>query len=324
MHKVFVSARMFAPKDEAFRFLEENGCEIVPNPFHGRILTEEELIQNIPGIHGLLLGLEKVNPKVLSHADSLKSIAKFGVGVDNIDIPAATERGICVSNVVGANGDAVADLTFGLMLAIGRSIPAGWNLVKSGGWKGFTGPEVWGKTLGIIGFGAIGKKVAQRAQGFNMKILAYDEYPNPEYCKQHNIEIADNLETLLKNSDFITLHLPLTATSKDLISTKELAMMKSTAYIINAARGGIINEDALYLCLKEKGIAGAALDVLETEPIKQGHKLLELDNIIITPHIAGFSHESIERTKKISMENLLAGLNGKKNENILNWDALKK
>ena len=324
MYKIFVTSRMYTQDDETFDGLRKNGCEIVPNPFYGRILTEDELANHIKGIHGIILGVENVTPRVLANADCLKMISRFGVGVDNIDIPAATEKGIIVTNVPGANSDAVADLTLGLIIAISRGIHTGWELIKSGGWQGLKGPEVWEKTLGLIGLGRIGKGVAKRAQGFNMKILAYDEFPNPAYCKENNIELVDSIEAILKNSDYVSLHIPFSATSKDMISTKELNMMKPTAYLINAARGGIINEDALYDCLKEKRIAGAALDVLAVEPAQKGLKLAELDNILITPHIAGNSYEAVQRTKEIAVENLLAGLNGKMTEFVLNRDGLKK
>ena len=319
MHRILITSRVFKQTDdETFGYLRENGCEIVPNPCFGRIMKEDELIQNLPGIHGVILGVEILNEKVFSHADSLKTISRFGVGYDNIDIPSATKKGISVSYVPGANVEAVADLTIGLLISICRKIGAGWDLIRSGGWQGLQGPEVWGKTLGVIGLGRIGKAVIRRAKGFNMKIIGYDEYPNPAYCKEHDIELVDNIEAILKNSDFITLHIPCTDSSRNLISSKELGMMKPTAYIINAARGGIIDEEALYTCLKEKKIAGAALDVLAVEPMQKGNKLAELDNIIITPHIAGNSYEAIQKTKQISVENLLAGLNGKTNENFLN------
>ena len=318
MHKVFITSRMFTENDETFAGLREKGCQIVPHPSYGRILTEDEMIKYIPGIHGIILGVENMNSRVLAHADSLKTISRFGVGYDNIDIPAATEKGIIVSYVPGANIDAVADVTFGLMIAVSRGIHTGWNLVKNEGWQGLKGPEVWEKTLGIIGLGRVGKGLAKRARGFNMKVLAYDEYRDEAYCKEHNIELVDTMEAILRDSDYVSLHVPFSAASKNLIGAKELDMMKPTAFLINAARGGIVDEQALYTCLKEKRIAGAALDVLAVEPVEKGHKLLELDNILITPHIGGNSYEAVQRTKLISIENLLAGLNGIMNENALN------
>lgn len=326
MHKVFVTARVLKQDDEAFAILRENGCEIVPNPCYGRRLTEEELIQNIQGIDGLILGMEKVDAKVLAHADSLKVISRFGVGYDGVDVPAATQKGIAVTNVPGQNTESVAELALGLMLAISRKIPTGWSLAKEGRWDIINGSELKDKTLGIMGLGRIGKSVAQKAKGFQMKVLVYDRSANKkaEYCKENNIEIANSKEDLLARSDYVSLHMPGTDELKNYIGAKELGMMKPTAFLINTARGELVDEEALYNCLKEKGIAGAALDDLASLPLQKDNKLLTLENAVITPHLGANTYEANRRTKLMVMTNLLAGLTGKLNENVVNRDGLKK
>jgi len=325
MYKVFVTARVLKQDDEVFDILRENGCEIVPNPCYGRRLTEEELIQNIQGIDGLILGMEKVDANVLAHADSLKVISRFGVGYDNVDVPAATQKGIAVTNVPGQNTESVAELALGLMIAISRKIPVGWSLAKEGRWDIINGSELKDKTLGIMGLGRIGKSVAQKAKGFNMKVLVYDSSNKiAEYCKENNIEIANSKEDLLTRSDYVSLHMPGTDELKNYIGAKELGMMKPTAFLINTARGGLVDEEALYNCLKEKSISGAALDDLASLPLQKDNKLLTLDNIIITPHMGANTYEANQRTKLMVITNLLAGLTGKLNENVVNRDGLKK
>lgn len=326
MYKVFVTARVLKQDDEVFDILKENGCEIVPNPCYGRRLSEEELIQNIQGIDGLILGMETVNADVLSHADSLKVISRFGVGYDNVDVPAATQKGIAVTNVPGQNTEAVAELALGLMIAISRKIPVGWSLAKNGRWDIINGAELKDKTLGIVGLGRIGKSVAQKAKGFGMKVLVYDRSAGKksEYCKENGFEIVSSKEDLLMHSDYLSLHTPCTDELKNFIGSKELDMMKPTAFLINTARGGLIDEDALYNCLKEKKIAGAALDDLAGLPLQKDNKLLTLDNIIITPHMGANTYEANQRTKLMVIANLLAGLTGKLNENVVNRDGLKK
>lgn len=326
MYKVFVTARVLKKEDKVFDYLRENGCEIVPNPCYGRGLTEEELIQNISGIDGLILGMEKFNANVISHADSLKVISRFGVGYDNVDVAAATEKGIAVTNVPGQNSESVAELTIGLMIAISRKIPAGWSMVRDGRWDIINGSELKDKTLGIVGLGRIGKSVVQKAKAFNMKVIVYDRSASKkaDYCKENNIEIVTNKEDLFMRSDYISLHAPCSDEMKNFVGTKELAMMKPTAYLINAARGGLVDEEALYECLKEKKIAGAAVDDLASLPLQKDNKLLTLDNIIVTPHMGANTFEANQRTKLMVIDNLLAGLTGKLNENTVNRDALKK
>lgn len=326
MYKVFVTARVLKQNEEVFDILRENGCEIVPNPCYGRMLSEEELIQNLQGIDGLILGMEKINANILSKLDSLKVISRFGVGYDNVDVAAATAKGIAVTNVPGQNSESVAELAIAHMLAISRKIPTGWDQVRDGRWDIINGCELKDKTLGIMGLGRIGKSVALKAKAFNMKVIVYDRSAatkKADFCKENDIEIVSK-EELLTRSDYVSLHMPGAAELKNFIGAEELNMMKPTAFLINTARGALVDEDALYTCLSEKRIAGAALDDLVNHPLQKDDKLLSLDNVIITPHMGANTTEANQRTKLMVIYNLLAGLTGEYNENTVNLAELKK
>lgn len=325
MYKVFCTARVLKPDDEVFDILKERGCEIVPNPCYGRRLSEEELIQNLQGIDGLILGMEQVNSNVLAQIDSLKVISRFGVGYDNVDISTAAKKGIAVTNVPGQNSESVAELAIGLMFAISRKIPLGWSQVKEGHWDIINGFELKDKTLGIAGLGRIGKAVAQKAKAFNMKVLVYDRSSGrkADYCAENGLEIVSKQE-LFRRSDYVSLHMPGSSDLKNFVGSEELGMMKPTAFLINTARGILVDEDALYDSLKEKRIAGAALDDLANLPLQMNNRLMTLDNIIITPHMGANTFEANQRTKMMVISNLLAGLTGELNENVVNRDELKK
>jgi len=234
----------------------------------------------------------KLDAEILGEAERLRFIGRAGVGVDNINIEKATKKGIVVMNAPGANAISTCEHTFALMLSLARKIPPANSSLKNREWKRtqFKGVELYNKTLGIIGLGRIGKEVAKRALSFGMKVLAYDPFIPSEIATSLGVKLTD-LEELLKKSDFVTIHTPLTEETKNLISFKELEIMKSSAFIINCARGGIVNEEALYQALKEKKIAGAALDVFSKEP-PFDLPLLELDNVVVTPHLGATTFEA--------------------------------
>ncbi|MDK2933228.1 MAG: hypothetical protein PWP27_1038, partial [Clostridiales bacterium] len=265
--KVLVTPRSFGKSNpRPIEMLKEQGYEVVLNPY-GNIMTEEEMINEIQDVDGIIIGVDPLNSNVLRHAKKLKAISKYGVGVDNIDIEYAKKEGIPVTRAVGANANAVADYAVALMLGVARRIVYIDQECRQLNWSKITTIEMWNKTLGLVGLGSIGKGVAKRISGFNMKVLAYDLYQDEEYAKANNIEYV-SLEKLLKESDFISLHLPLTKDTKNLISYKEFEMMKDKAVIVNTARGGIIDEEALLWALKENKIWGAGIDVFEEEPPK--------------------------------------------------------
>jgi D-3-phosphoglycerate dehydrogenase len=276
----------------------------------------------IGGVHGLLTGVDQVTARVINAADELKVISKFGTGVDNIDVAAATQKGVVVTNVPGTNSDAVADMTFSLILSIARRIPYANYQIKKGNWPLIVGTEVCNKTLGLIGLGQIGKRVAMRATGFNMKILAYELLADEKFVQELGIKLVP-LKRLLQEADFVSIHVPLTSETKNLIKTEQLEMMKPTAYLINTARGEIVDENALYGALESGKIAGAAFDVFKEEPLKE-KALTELDNFIATPHISAFTKEAIENAEKLSAQNIIDVLRGRFPPFIVNPEAINK
>jgi len=256
-------------------------------------LKPEELISTIGDYEALIVRSQtQVSAKVIEAGKRLQVIARAGVGVDNIDVEEATRYGIIVVNAPTANTVSAAEHTIALILASARNIPQANAVLKSGVWRrsDFLGTEVRDKTLGIIGLGKVGSEVARRARGLEMKLIAYDPFISVEYANNLQVKLVP-LEQLLKESDFITLHLPLTASTKRLLKAKELALVKPTARIINCSRGGLIDEEALAKAVREKRVAGAAIDVFPTEPTTKS-VLFEEDNIIVTPHLGASTTEA--------------------------------
>jgi D-3-phosphoglycerate dehydrogenase len=286
--------------------LNNEGFEIKTRVYEEPI-SERELINLIKDMDGYISGIEKITSNVLDHANKLKIIAQFGVGTDNIDLKAANKKNIIVSNAKGANSYSVAEITISLMLSLIRDITNLNNSVKlekkwiKGMWH-----EMKGKTLGIIGLGNVGKNLAKLANCMNMKIVAYDIVHDDAFVNKYNIDYL-SLENLLEMSDFVSLHVPLDNSTKKMIAKKELDMMKSAAFLLNLARGGIVDENCLYRALKNKKIAGAALDVLENEKVGE-NKLFELDNIIVLPHIAANTYEAVKAVGDMVVENIIEGL----------------
>jgi len=256
-------------------------------------LKSEEIISTIGDYEALVVRSQtQVSAKVIEAGKKLQVIARAGVGVDNIDVEEATRRGIVVVNAPTGNTISAAEHTIALMLALARHIPQANAMLKSGVWQrsDFMGIEVRNKTLGIIGLGNVGSEVARRARGLEMKLIAYDPFISADYAHNLQVELV-SLEQLIRESDFITLHLPLTASTKALIGAKELALVKPTVRIINTARGGLVDEEALAKAVKEKRVAGAAIDVFSSEPTTKS-VLFENDDIIVTPHLGASTTEA--------------------------------
>lgn len=315
MYKIISSSPTFGKySSDPVDFLKSNHCELQILP--SEITSDEEKFAHaLKDADGLIVGVEKITSRVLEGANNLKVIAKHGAGVDNINVAEAQKRQIAVTNAPGANRHAVADLVFGLFLSIARQIPTSFQEIKEDKWPRVIGTEVFGKTVGVIGTGRIGKEVIRRAQGFNMNVLCFDLYPDPQIEAQGRGKYVE-LDELLQSADFITVHTDLNDQSKSLISTEELKTMKSSAFLVNTARGGIIDEDALYQALKKGEIKGAAMDVFVQEPITSS-PLLELPNFIATPHMAGYTHEALREVGMITARNVLAVLEGKKPEFVI-------
>ena len=257
-------------------------------------MSEDELAKVIGEYDGVIIrSASKISAKVLSNCGKLKGIARAGVGVDNIDIPEATKKGIIVMNTPGGNTLSAAEHTLALMLAMSRNVVPACNSLKEGAWdrKKYIGRQLNGKTLGIIGLGRIGMAVAAMAKGFNMKILGYDPIAPPTDAEKLGIEITDELEKIYSESDYISLHVPRNKQTENMISAEQLDMMKPSVRLVNCARGGIINEDALYDALAANKIAGAALDVYSTEP-PENMRFKELGNCLVTPHLGASTEEA--------------------------------
>ncbi|RMF89065.1 MAG: hydroxyacid dehydrogenase, partial [Nitrospinota bacterium] len=254
-YKVVITARYFTNDPTPLDYLRAHQCELVESGYGGdrddRELSEEETIRLLQGVDALIAGGVKVTRRVLEAADRLKIVARRGVGFDSVDLQAATERGIVVTITPGAITNSVADFTFGLMIAVARKIPVADRAIREGKWPVLMGTELWKKTLGIIGLGRIGKAVAKRARGFDMQILAYDIVQDEAFAQQYGVRYV-SLEELLQSADFVSINAPLSSTTTHLIDARALRMMKPTAFLINTARGGLVDEKALIQALQEK------------------------------------------------------------------------
>lgn len=306
---ILISSRaFFGPEGKPFlQPIREAGYEVVMAP-RPSPLTEEELSALLkPGIIGTICGMDHYTRRVLSQAKSLRVISRTGVGLDNIDLPSAQEYGVKVCSTPYLNANAVADFTFALILALARRIPEALEAVRSGQWREITGVELAGKVLGIIGLGTIGKKVAERAKGFGMQVIAYDPVQDHQYAEEYSLRYCD-LEELLRVSDFVTLHCTLTPENRGMIDEQALRKMKPTAFLVNCARGALVEERALLKALQEGWIAGAALDAFVEEPLPPDHPFLSLSNCLYTPHTAYASGEANRAVCQQAVKNLLEAL----------------
>lgn len=264
----------------------------------------------------LCLLTDRIDKELIENSARLRVISQYAVGIDNIDIDSATKRKIPVGHTPGVLTDATADFTWALLMSAARRVVEADTFTREGKWKTWgptilLGVDVARSTLGIIGFGRIGQAVARRAKGFDMRILYYDNKRLPEMEETLGVEYV-SLETLIKEADFISLHVPLTPNTYHLIGEKEFSMMKKDAILINTARGSVVDQEALYHALKDRKIRGAAIDVTDPEPIPSNSPLLQLPNLIITPHIASASVQSRTQMAVMAAENLIAGLQGKR------------
>lgn len=309
-YKVVITARSFGDADEAaYDCLREAGCSWIKlKEQDGPI--REQLEHEIGDADALIAGLESIDAVLLLNAQKLKVISRYGVGYENVDCAAAKEKGIQVTVTPGANGDSVADLAVALMLSAARNIPVMDMSIRAGSQRRPQGLEMYGKTLGVIGAGRIGQGVARRCRGFSMKILAYDVFEDEAFKLETGAEFVD-LETLLRNSDFVTVHSPLTAETKNLISSAQFEIMKSTAVLVNTARGGVVDEDALYKALTSGQIRAAGLDATLEEPPYHS-PLRTCENCILTPHAGAATKESSSRMSLMAAQNAVEGIQGKR------------
>jgi glyoxylate reductase len=288
--------------------------------------TAEQLDALLDDVDGALTLLtDRIDGAVLDRHPNLKVVSNFAVGYDNVDADAATERGVLVCNTPGVLTEATADHTWALLMSAARRIPESMEYVREGKWRTWgplllLGQEISGATLGIIGLGRIGKEVARRASGFGMRVLAFDEYEDTDFAEKNNVEYTD-MDTVLREADFVTLHVALTPETRHLIGGAEFAKMKPTAILINASRGPVVDTDALVAALESGEILAAALDVTDPEPLSADHPLVNMDNCIVVPHTASATVQTRDAMATLAARNLIAGLQGEKPPASVNFDA---
>ena len=290
--------------------LEAQVGEVIYNPT-GKPLTSTEVAQLLPGIDGYIAGLDGIDANALKTADRLKVIARYGVGVDNVDLDAAREKGIVVTNTPGANSVSVAELALGLMLALARQIPEAVDAVHQGKFPRYTGVSLEGKTIGILGLGAIGKQLARRLSGFDCKIVAYDPYVDTAFAKDNHIEIAA-MDEVIKQADFVSLHLPLLPETRGIVNDTFLSKMKKGSFLINTSRGEVVDEDALLRALQSGHLKGAGLDAFAVEPPDPKNPLLALPQVIATPHLGAQTDGATSNMGWFAMRDCLAVLKNEK------------
>jgi len=323
------------PKVYVTRELPEQGLKIIKKYFDAEVWPEyapppkKHIIEKAKNVDALApLLSDKIDAEVFDAAPKLKIVAQMAVGFDNIDVQEATKRGIYVTNTPEVLTDTTADFAWALLMAIARRVVEADKYVRTGQWKVgwhpsmMQGRDIHGVTIGIVGAGRIGFAVAKRATGFNMKILFYDVVPRPEIEKELGAKKVD-LDTLFRESDFVSIHVPLMKETYHLVNAEKLKLMKKTAYLINNSRGPVVDEKALYEALKEGRIAGAGLDVFEQEPIPVDNPLLKLDNVVVAPHISSASYETRSKMAEMVAENLVAFFEGRKPPNLVNPEAMK-
>ncbi len=276
-------------------------------------LEEDQMIDLVGDVDGIICGDDAITRRVIEKGlPGLKVVSKYGIGVDRIDLEAARDLGVPVTFTPGVNEVTVAEHVFGLMISLARNIPQENQWVKEGQWKRITGHELWGKTIGIIGMGRIGKQVARRALAFEMKVLGCDPIWDDPFCQQYSVGRCLLSEEILEQSDIVTLHMNLSPENRYFINRDRLSLMKPTAYLINCARGGLVNTVDLLQALKQGKIAGYAADVMEHEPPDPDDPLITsgLENIILTPHIGSRTYESVVRQATMAVKNLVAVMRG--------------
>ncbi|RJQ36726.1 D-glycerate dehydrogenase [Candidatus Parcubacteria bacterium] len=319
--KIFITRNI---PDRGIKLLQERGHEVTVSS-EDRVLTKEELIAKLKagGYDAVLCLLtDKIDADVMDAAGKqVKIFANYAVGFDNVDIKAAAERAIFVTNTPGVLTNSVAEFAFALILAIAHRIPEADRFSRAGKYQGWEpelllGQEISGKTLGIVGLGRIGSRVAFHARGFEMPTLYYDVVRNEAFEKESGAVFSANVDDVLREADIVSIHVPLLPTTKHLINAERLALMKPTAYLVNTSRGPVVDEAALLDALRAKRIRGAALDVWEFEP-KLTPGLTELDTVILTPHIASATDQARQEMSRIAAENIIAALEGKTPPNIV-------
>jgi len=315
--RVLITATSFS---EVAREPEERllaaGYEVIHNP-HRRPMTPEELRPLLKGVDGIGAGVDRFLPPAFDEADRLKVLARHGAGLDGVDVAECTRRGIVVANLPGANAEAVADMTFALMLAVARHIPEGDRTTKSGQWVNSYGVDVHGATLGLLGMGRIGKGVAQRGRGFAMRTLAYDPNFDEGFAAALGVERASSPEQVLRQADFVCVHMPLAPETRGFLNAERIGLMKPSAVLVNTARGAIIDEEALADALQEGRIFGAGLDVYATEPPTRS-RLLSCGRTVTMPHVSSNTPGALLAMGHGVVDAIVAVFEGRRPEHCVN------
>jgi D-3-phosphoglycerate dehydrogenase len=303
MMKILVTSKSFGEYNpQAIKLLEEHGFEIIrsdtANP------NVEDICRQIKGVDVLIVGNDTIDASVINAADKLKLIHMHGTGLDAIDVKSATKNNIYVANTPGANKNAVAEMIVLQMLAVGRKLNAHVELLKTGEWKRYAGHELSNSTVGIIGMGNIGRRVVELLSGFNVSMIAYDPVIDTAWADEHRVEFLSDIDAIFRQADWLVLSLPLTDKTKYLVNQHTLSLMKPTAYLINAARGELIDEDALCQAISEKWIAGAALDTFIDEP-PPINSPIRLSGVLMTPHIGATSIETSATVSQMVAQNIV-------------------
>ena len=315
MPRVLIGAATLRNVDGLYlRVFRDAGFEVV-FPTVARQLTEDELIAELAGIDAVLAGSEPYTPRVLDAHPQLKVIARNGVGYDAVDVPAATARGVAVT-IAPANQEAVAEHTFALILALAKQVIPQHLGLRQGAWLRQLTQPLRGQTLGLAGLGRIGKAVALRGIAFGMRVIAFEPYPDEAFVRQHAIALVP-LDRVFSESDYVSIHMPLTPDSRGCIGKKLFGLMKPTAYFVNTARGPVVCESDLYDALRERRIAGAGLDVFEMEPPPAGLPLLQLDNVVLTAHTAGVDARSGDEMALVAAKTIVALTRGEWPEGVV-------
>src|SRR6266568_2782523 len=310
------------PDDPRLQPLRDAGWRIRTHRWTGGRPGEEEVVELVQGNDAVIASAaEQYTRAVLERVDTLKHIARWGVGFETVDVAAATDNGVLVTTTQGSNHWAVADHAFALMLAVARRVVELDKVARTRQWARPLGRDVWQKTLGVVGLGRIGKGVAQRAFGFEMNVLAHEPFPDHAFCKQWNVELVE-LDDVFRRSDYVTLHAPGDVGNRRLVNSARLALMKPTAVLINTARGVLVDEDALYAALRNGALAGAGLDVREHEP-PTDDRFEALDNVVLTPHVAGSTAEAQAVSAAMVVRSVMQAAHGEQPHGLMNaevWD----
>jgi len=308
-YTVLVTPATFKQGDPEVQHVLESSVGAVIYNTTGRWLSATQLKEMLKGVDAYIAGVDEVTADVIASADRLKVISRYGVGVDNIDLEAAKQHGVIVTNTPGANAASVAEMAMGLALDLTRGMTTAIDETRGGGWPPITGVSLKGKTFGIVGLGAVGRELALRLKGFELHIVAYDPFPNKEFAAANGVELR-NFEELLAVSDFVSLHLPATPATRCMVNARFLAAMKRGAFLINTARGELVDEGALKQALDSGTLQGAALDVLTDEPPLASNPLLADPRVIITPHMAAHTDDAIAAMGRMATEDCLTVLRG--------------